>query len=133
MRCVEDHTSEAQYGIDKRYEVVNQVVDMFSTSVLGLTMECCRCHNHKYDPLPQRDYYRLMACFEPAFNVHDWKRPQERFLADVSLTERAAIEAQNAALDKQVADLQPMVKAAEEAKDESRLAELKNRFATYRD
>ena len=128
MRCVEDHTSEAQYGIDKRYEVVNQVVDMFSTSVLGLTMECCRCHNHKYDPLPQRDYYRLMACFEPAFNVHDWKRPQERFLADVSLTERAAIEAQNAALDKQVADLQPMVKAAEEAKDETRLAELKKQI-----
>ena len=128
MRCVEDHTSEAQYGIDKRYEVVNQVVDMFSTSVLGLTMECCRCHNHKYDPLPQRDYYRLMACFEPAFNVHDWKRPQERFLADVSLTERAVIEAQNAALDKQVADLQPMVKAAEEAKDETRLAELKKQI-----
>ncbi len=128
MRCVEDHTSEPQYGIDKRYEVVNQVIDMFSTSVLGLTMECCRCHNHKYDPLPQRDYYRLMACFEPAFNVHDWKRPQERFLADVSLTERAAIEAHNAALDKQVADLQPMVKAAEEAKEEPRIAELKKQI-----
>ncbi|MCY2962091.1 MAG: PSD1 and planctomycete cytochrome C domain-containing protein [Planctomycetota bacterium] len=128
MRCVEDHTSEPQYGIDKRYEVINQVVDMFSTSVLGLTMECCRCHNHKYDPLPQRDYYRLMACFEPAFSVHDWKRPQDRFLADVSLTERAAIEVHNAALDKQVADLQPMVKAAEEAKDQSRQADLKKQI-----
>jgi hypothetical protein len=128
MRCVEDHTSEPQYGIDKRYEVINQVVDMFSTSVLGLTMECCRCHNHKYDPLPQRDYYRLMACFEPAFNVHDWKRPQERFLADVSLTERAAIEAHNAALDKQVADLQPTLKAAEEAREEPRIAELKKQI-----
>ncbi len=85
LRNVEDHTSEPQYGIEKRYEVVNEVMDMFSTSVLGLTMECCRCHNHKYDPLPQRDYYRLMACFEPALNPHDWRRPQERFLADVSL------------------------------------------------
>ena len=128
MRCVEDHTSEPQYGIDKRFEVVNQVVDMFSTSVLGLTMECCRCHNHKYDPLPQRDYYRLMACFEPAFNVHNWKRPQERFLADVSLTERAAIEAHNAAIDKQVGDLQPALKAAEEAKEETRIADLKKQI-----
>ncbi|MDA1054382.1 MAG: PSD1 and planctomycete cytochrome C domain-containing protein [Planctomycetota bacterium] len=128
LRCVEDHTSEPQYGIDKRYEVINQVIDMFSTSVLGLTMECCRCHNHKYDPLPQRDYYRLMACFEPAFNVHDWKRPQERFLADVSLTQRAAIETHNAALDKQIADLQPALKAAEEAKEEARTAELKKQI-----
>ena len=125
LRCVEDHTSEPQYGIDKRYEVINQVIDMLSTSVLGLTMECCRCHNHKFDPLPQRDYYRLMACFEPAFNVHDWKRPQERFLADVSPTQRASIEAHNAALDKQIADLQPALKAAEQAKEEARIAELK--------
>jgi len=130
LRCVEDHTSEPQYGIDKRYEVVNQVIDLFSTSVLGLTMECCRCHNHKYDPIPQRDYYRLMACFEPAFNVHDWKRPQERFLADVSLPERAAIDAHNANLDKHVAELQPQLKAAEEAKEEARIAELKNQIGT---
>ena len=128
LRCVEDHTSEPQYGIDKRFEVINQVVDMFSTSVIGLTMECCRCHNHKYDPLPQRDYYRLMACFEPAFNVHDWKRPQERFLADVSLTQRATIETHNAALDKQVADLQPPLNAAEAAGEETRIAELKKQI-----
>ena len=106
LRNVEDHTSEPQYGIEKRYEVVNEVMDMFSTSVLGLTMECCRCHNHKYDPLPQRDYYRLMACFEPALNPHDWKRPQDRFLADVSLPERAEIDRRNAEIDQQVAELQ---------------------------
>ena len=105
MRSVEDHTSEAQYGIEKRYEVVNEVIDMFSTAVLGLTMECCRCHNHKFDPLPQRDYYRLMACFEPALNPHNWKRPQERFLADVSPTERAAIDKRNTEVDQQVAEL----------------------------
>ena len=105
MRSVEDHTSEPQYGIEKRYEVVSEVIDMFSTAILGLTMECCRCHNHKYDPLPQRDYYRLMACFEPALNPHDWKRPQERFLADVSPLERAAIDQRNLEIDQQVADL----------------------------
>jgi hypothetical protein len=128
LRCVEDHTSEPQYGIDKRYEVIHQVIDMLSTSVLGLTMECCRCHNHKYDPLPQRDYYRLMACFEPALNVHDWKRPQERFLADVAPTQRAAIDAHNSEIDKQIAVLQPELKAAEEAKDEHRIAELKKQL-----
>lgn len=105
LRNVDDHTDFPQYGIEKRYEVVNETLDMFSTSIFGLTMECCRCHNHKYDPLPQRDYYRLMACFEPAFNVHEWKPPKERFLADVSLQEQAEIDQRNKELDQKVAEL----------------------------
>jgi hypothetical protein len=105
LRHVDDHTDFDQYGIEKRYEVVNETLDMFSTAVLGLTFECCRCHNHKYDPLPQRDYYRLMACFEPAFNPHAWKKPKERYLADVSPKERAAIDQRNAEIDRQVAEL----------------------------
>ena len=105
LRNVDDHTDFPQYGIEKRYEVVNETLDMFSTAVLGLTMECCRCHNHKYDPLPQRDYYRLMACFEPAFNPHAWKPPKERYLADVSPQERVAIDQRNAEIDTQVAEL----------------------------
>ena len=129
LRCVEDHTSEPQYGIDKRYEVLYEVMEAFSTSVLGLTMECCRCHNHKYDPLPQRDYYRLMACFEPALNVHAWKRPQERFLADVAPAERTAIDAHNAAIDRQVAELQSQLKSAETAQDQAQTADLKQQIS----
>ncbi len=105
LRNVDDHTDFDQYGIEKRYEVVNETLDMFSTAVLGLTLECCRCHNHKYDPLPQRDYYRLMACFEPAFNPHSWKKPKDRFLVDVSTKERAAIDQSNTEIDQQVANL----------------------------
>ena len=64
LRSVEDHTSEPQYGIDRRYEVLFDMMTMVSTSMLGLTFECTRCHNHKYDPITQRDYYRLMSFFE---------------------------------------------------------------------
>ena len=105
LRNVDDHTDFDQYGIEKRYEVVNETLDMFSTAVLGLTFECCRCHNHKYDPLPQRDYYRLMACFEPALNPHAWKKPKERYLTDVSLRDRAAIDQRNSVIDQQFAEL----------------------------
>jgi hypothetical protein len=105
LRNVDDHTDFPQYGIEKRYEVINETLDMFSTAVLGLTMECCRCHNHKYDPLPQRDYYRLMACFEPAFNVNDWKQPKDRHLPEVSLAEKAAIDQHNAEIDRQIAEI----------------------------
>ncbi|WP_298866356.1 PSD1 and planctomycete cytochrome C domain-containing protein [uncultured Gimesia sp.] len=43
------------------YETVEQT----SVAFLGLTMKCCRCHEHKYDPLEQLDYYRFRAFFEP--------------------------------------------------------------------
>lgn len=44
----------------------NELDDMVSTTgqaMLGLTLACARCHDHKYDPLPTRDYYRLMRVF----------------------------------------------------------------------
>jgi len=44
----------------------NELDDMVSTTaqaLLGLTLACARCHDHKYDPLPTRDYYRLMRVF----------------------------------------------------------------------
>ncbi len=106
LRLIEDHTSEPQYGIDKRYDVVFQVMEMTSTSLLGVTMECCRCHDHKYDPISQRDYYQLMACFEPAYNVHNWRKPQDRFLPDVSPKEKAGIDQHNAEVDRQIGELQ---------------------------
>lgn len=46
-----------------RLENVADRVHTFGTAMLGLTMECCRCHDHKYDPIPTRDYYSLSAYF----------------------------------------------------------------------
>ncbi len=46
-----------------RAEYVADRVNTFGAAFLGLTLECCRCHDHKYDPLSQRDYYSLSAFF----------------------------------------------------------------------
>lgn len=46
-----------------RVENVADRVHTFGTAVLGLTLECCRCHDHKYDPISTRDYYALSAFF----------------------------------------------------------------------
>jgi Protein of unknown function (DUF1553)/Protein of unknown function (DUF1549)/Planctomycete cytochrome C len=43
-------------------------VDTTSAVFLGLTVGCARCHDHKFDPIPQRDYYRMQAIFAPAIN-----------------------------------------------------------------
>lgn len=46
-----------------RYDELDDIVATTTTAMLGLTVGCARCHDHKYDPLPQRDYYRLAAIF----------------------------------------------------------------------
>lgn len=46
-----------------RAEYVADRVNTFGAAFLGLTLECCRCHDHKYDPITQRDYYALSAFF----------------------------------------------------------------------
>ncbi|MDB6071817.1 MAG: Planctomycete cytochrome [Verrucomicrobiales bacterium] len=48
---------------EMRQEGVSDRVHTFGTAFLGLTMECCRCHDHKYDPVTARDYYSLGAFF----------------------------------------------------------------------
>ncbi|HEX2475887.1 MAG TPA: DUF1553 domain-containing protein, partial [Lacipirellulaceae bacterium] len=69
-------------GGDNSPEVRNQVVadtlKIVTSSLLGLTVACAQCHDHRYDPIPQTDYYALRAVFEPAFDWQAWKVPDQR-------------------------------------------------------
>ena len=46
-----------------RYSELDDMIGTIGTAMLGMTVGCCRCHDHKFDPLPQADYYRLAATF----------------------------------------------------------------------
>lgn len=48
-----------------RAELMFDLVETTGSAFLGLTFNCCRCHDHKFDPLLQADYFRLRAFFEP--------------------------------------------------------------------
>ncbi len=50
-------------GTRLRYERQTDWVNITGAAFLGLTLECSRCHDHKFDPIPQRDYFRLQAIF----------------------------------------------------------------------
>ncbi|HEX4588968.1 MAG TPA: PSD1 and planctomycete cytochrome C domain-containing protein, partial [Gemmataceae bacterium] len=53
-----------------RYEVFDDWVSTIGTTFLGLTVGCARCHDHKYDPIPSRDYYNLAANFTKAVRAN---------------------------------------------------------------
>jgi hypothetical protein len=46
-----------------RYDELDDMLATTTTAFLGLTIGCCRCHDHKFDPFPQRDYYRMLSTF----------------------------------------------------------------------
>ena len=45
------------------YDKLDDMASTVGTAMLGMTIGCARCYNHKYDPIGQRDYYRFVASF----------------------------------------------------------------------
>ena len=56
-------TVDNQENEQTRYDEYDDVVSTLGAAFLGLTVGCARCHDHKFDPIPTRDYYRLVAAF----------------------------------------------------------------------
>lgn len=56
-----------QYYLFNRHSWLDETVEHVSKGFLGLTMNCAKCHDHKFDPIHQVDYYRMRAFFEPYY------------------------------------------------------------------
>jgi hypothetical protein len=106
LRTILDITHEDISNLPvERYEALFKLVEKVSSSTLGLTVGCARCHSHKFDPIPQRDYYRFLSLFTTAYNPADWIQPQNRHLYTVSNADKEKIDAHNKAIDEPIAAL----------------------------
>ncbi len=75
----------ADFAVD-RYDQLDDLVNTTSQAFLGLTMGCARCHDHKFDPLSQRDYYSLVAVFNPLKRPQNGRTELTRFAAPLART-----------------------------------------------
>lgn len=78
-----------------RYDQLDDVLGVSAATFLGVTIRCARCHDHKFEPFSQKDYYRLLSVFEPL------KRPQnDRTDLDRLVGTEAELAAYRTAMEK---------------------------------
>jgi len=103
LRMAPDGTSGAVDDPNvARNDTIAETIKIVSSSLMGLTVGCAQCHDHRYDPIPTADYYRLRAVFEPAFNWKQWRNPQQRLVSLYTDSDRklaAEIEAKAKVID----------------------------------
>jgi len=146
LRMAADGTGSGDNSPEARNKVIVDTLKIVSTALLGVSVGCAQCHDHRYDPISQLDYYAMRAIFEPAFDWQNWRVPDARrvSLYTAADREKAAAVDQEAkqvsdersakqaeymaqALDKELMKydepLRAQLRAAYEAKEKERTAE----------
>ena len=100
------------------YDGLDDVVSTTSSVFLGMTVGCARCHDHKIDPIPQKDYYRMLAFFHNTLN-NIQQRQFKKSPYTLNTLRVIADEAEKA------------THAAEKAKHETQLKQLEQRVSEF--
>ncbi|MDB5310421.1 MAG: hypothetical protein JWO38_4623 [Gemmataceae bacterium] len=103
----------------KRQDMLNDITDTTAAALLGVTLGCAKCHDHKTDPVTQRDYYRFQAFFAGFWPVEKPVLPPGG---------RAAIEQKQAEWDAKTADLRRQMTEIEKPIREKATAKERQRF-----
>jgi hypothetical protein len=109
LRNSQDGTGESDGNPDEvradKYAVLEGTTQIIGSSLLGLTLQCAKCHDHKFEPVTQKEYYQLQAILYPAFHVERWVKPNERIVVAGPLEELSRWAAHDKAIDAEIAAL----------------------------
>lgn len=89
LRMAADGTGSGDNSAEARNKVIADNIKIVSSSLLGLSVACAQCHDHRYDPISQIDYYALRGVFEPAYDWKSWKVPSQRRVSLYTAADRA--------------------------------------------
>jgi len=109
---IDETGSRTMNFVSERLKVISDAITIVSSGLMGLTMECARCHSHKYDPIPQRDYYRFKAIFQGALDEHDWSSFKTRSLKVATPSHRERVAANNPPREATIKKLHSLQKKA---------------------
>ena len=120
LRNSQDGTGESDGNPDEvradKYAVLEGTAQVIGSSLLGLTIQCARCHDHKFEPVTQEDYYCLQAILYPAFNVEHWVKPNDRAVIAGPRDELMRWEADEKAIDAEIETLKRSISGSEAEK-----------------
>lgn len=84
LRNGQDGTGESDGNPDEvridRYTALESSQQIIASSLLGLTFQCAKCHDHKFEPLTQKDFYQFQSVLFPTFNHEKWVKPNDRVI-----------------------------------------------------
>lgn len=90
LRMAADGTGSGAPDQDlARNQVMADTLKIVGVGLLGLSLHCAQCHDHRYDPIPHADYYKLRAVFEPSIDWKSWRTPQQRLVSLYTDADRA--------------------------------------------
>ncbi|HJZ59257.1 MAG TPA: DUF1549 and DUF1553 domain-containing protein, partial [Gemmataceae bacterium] len=106
LRNAPDGTGESDGNPDEvrtdRFTVLEGNVQNVANCLLGLTVQCARCHDHKFEPISQKEYYGLQALLFPVYNPDRWSKPDERVVQVGVRSDLAARQRLSDQIDRQV-------------------------------
>lgn len=139
-RMAPDGTNSTEQNfIPERMDVIAGQIEIFGSAVMGLSIGCARCHDHKYDPIPTRDYYRLVSVLAPAYDPYHWlpgefpcggvgascDENNTRYFIAKATPEFAAVKAHNDPIDARIKELEASIEEKAKPYREKFLAEKK--------
>lgn len=98
LRTTADITdNQTIYEVDKYFDALQKSMETSLSALTGLTIGCAKCHDHKFDPLLQKDYYKLTASYQAVFDPENWLAANlsygpwpGRIIPDIPADQRAA-------------------------------------------
>jgi hypothetical protein len=115
LRNAPDGTGESDGNPDEvrtdRLTVLEGNLQVIMNGLLGISIQCARCHAHKFEPISHEEYYRLQAILSPVYSPERWIKPNDRAVFVASRKQREEHKRRSELIDRQVKALRSSLAA----------------------